>query len=305
MVTSSAGRTEHRPLDTVALDRVTRRLLRAPDPPWLHGEVARRMAERLPLIRLQPQRVIDWGAFLGASRQALQRAYPGARVVAVEADAWRREATNAALAAPWWSPLRRRSARAERAIAPAELGPGQAELLWANMQLHGAIAPQTVMAQWLRVLSVDGFLMFSTLGPGSLLALRELYAGQGWPAPFAPFVDMHDLGDMLVEAGFADPVMDQESITLTWPSAEALLAELRGLGGNVEPRRHAGLRTPRWRSRLIELLTATADAAGRVPLGFELVYGHAFKPPLRPRLAAQTTLPLEDMRTLIRAGRRP
>ena len=67
---------------------------------------------------------------------------------------------------------------------------------------------------------------------------------------------MHDLGDMLVEAGFADPVMDQETITLTWPSGEALLAELRQLGGNVDPRRFAGLRTPRWRSRLAEALEA-------------------------------------------------
>jgi malonyl-CoA O-methyltransferase len=92
-------------------------------------------------------------------------------------------------------------------------------------------------------------------------------------------------------------------VTLTWASGEAALAELRGLGGNVDPQRCAGLRTPRWRARLAGLLAARADAAGRVALTFEVVYGHAFRPPPRPRLAAETALPLDEMRAMIRAGR--
>jgi malonyl-CoA O-methyltransferase len=302
MAPPSTERSARRPLDAAALARVTQRLQRAASAPWLHSEVARRMAERLSIIKLLPTRVLDWGAFLGASRALLEQAYPAARVRAVEADAWRRDATVAALAAPWWSPRRWASAVPE-VVTPGDLGAGQAELLWANMQLQGALDPQAEMALWLRALAVDGFLMFSTLGPGTLLTLRDIYGAQGWPAPFAPFVDMHDLGDMLVEAGFADPVMDQESVTLTWASGEAALAELRGLGGNVDPQRCAGLRTPRWRARLAGLLAARADAAGRVALTFEVVYGHAFRPPPRPRLAAETALPLDEMRAMIRAGR--
>ena len=116
---------------------------------------------------------------------------------------------------------------------------------------------------------------------------------------------MHDLGDMLIEAGFADPVMDQETITLTWPTAEAMLAELRQLGGNVSLQRPAGLRTPRWRQRLLQALGDGADAQGRVSLAFEIVYGHAFRPPPRLRLAARTEVPLDDLRAMARAGRRP
>jgi malonyl-CoA O-methyltransferase len=172
------------------------------------------------------------------------------------------------------------------------------------MGLHGALDPQAVMAAWHRALQVDGFLMFSTLGPGSLAGLRALFAAQGWPPPYAPFVDMHDLGDMLLEAGFADPVMDQETITLTWPSGDALLAELRQLGGNVDPRRFPGLRTPRWRRRLAAALEAEAGPGERPRLTLEVVYGHAFRAAPRPRLAAETSLPLDDMRTLVRAGRR-
>ena len=292
-----------RPIDDAALSRILRRLNAADTPPWLHGEVARRMAERLPVIRLQPQRVIDWGAFLGASRSALARAYPNAEVLALEPDATRRQATAATLAQPWWSP-RRWAGGGPWVVDADEPAAGSAQLVWANMHLHAVANPQRLMAQWHRAIAIDGFLMFSTLGPGSLTALTALYADQGWPAPFAPFVDMHDLGDMLVGAGFADPVMDQEMITLTWASPQALRAELRGLGGNADPRRAAGLRTRQWRERLDSALHARRDAAGRVSLGFEVVYGHAFRPPPRARLTAQTSVPLEDLRAMARAGRR-
>jgi malonyl-CoA O-methyltransferase len=203
---------------------------------------------------------------------------------------------------PWWS-LRRWAGGAPTVVLAQDLMPGQGQLLWSNMGLHGAINPQAVMAQWLRAIAVDGFLMFSTLGPGSLQTLSALYAAQGWGPALAPFVDMHDLGDMLVHAGFADPVMDQEQITLTWASADALLVELRQWGGNVAVGRHAGLRTPRWRQRLLDQLNKSADRDGRVALTLEIVYGHAFKPAPRPRLAAETSLPLEDMRAMVRAGR--
>lgn len=298
-----AGGASIRPLlDGVALARVQRRLLAAPQAPWLHGEVARRMAERLPVIKLQPEAVADWGAHLGASQEVLAQTYPQARLLAVEADAARRDATAAALARPWWSP--RRWTSPVVAMAEAEVGAGAVQLLWSNMGLQAAADPLAVLRQWHRVLAVDGFLMFSTLGPGSLGRLRSLYAQHGWAPAFAPFVDMHDLGDLLIEAGFADPVMDQEIVTLTWPTAAALLEELRTLGGNVAAGRHAGLRTPRWRQRLLDALSATAGADGRVALDFEIVYGHAFRPPPRPRIAARTEVPLADMRAMARAGRK-
>jgi malonyl-CoA O-methyltransferase len=175
--------------------------------------------------------------------------------------------------------------------------------VWANMLLQAAADPPALMAHWHRALAVDGFLMFSTLGPGSLPELRSLYQAQGWGEPMAPLIDMHDLGDMLIQAGFADPVMDQETLTLTWPSAEAALAELRGLGGNAHPDRHAGLRTPRWRSRLFDALQGQADAEGRVALRFELVYGHAFRPAPKPLVQARTEVSLDAMREMVRSGR--
>lgn len=262
------------------------------------------MAERLAVIRHQPQAVADWPAFTGASRTLLQVAYPQATVIAVEPDPARRASTAAALQLPWWSPARWRGGVA-RVLAPRDLAAGEVQLLWSSMALHLADDPQALFAAWHRVLAVDGFLMFSTLGPGSLGGLRELFAEAGWGEAFAPFVDMHDLGDMLVEAGFADPVMDQETLTLTWPDAGRLLAELRSLGGNMAPGRAQGLRTSRWRERLLQALGTRLRQAGdgRLALDFEIVYGHAFRPVPRARVAAETALPLDDLRAMVRQRR--
>lgn len=252
------------------------------------------MADRLPVIKARPRVVLDWWAGTGASGEVLAAAYPEARRVAVE--------TEAPAALPWWSPRRWAG---PLPVAEAAVEAGSAQLVWANMMLHGVADPALVFAQWQRALAVDGFLMFSTLGPGTLEALSALYRAAGWPVPLAPFVDMHDLGDLLVQAGFADPVMDQETLTLSWADPAAAIAELRTLGGNVDPGRHPGLRTPRWRQRLLDALAGTAGSDGRPVLRFELVYGHAFRPTPRPRVEGETNVSLDDMRTMVRHGRKP
>ncbi len=290
-----------RPVQPAALDRICKRLHHAAEAPWLHREVARRMSERLGLIRVQPAMVIDWWSFNGASGALLRQAYPRARVQRVEDDVARLQGSHGA-PAPWWSPRSWRAA-GHGAVAAHDVAAGGAGLVWANMMLHLVADPQATLRRWQQALAIDGFVMFSTLGPGSLAGLRDFYVQQDWPAPHAAFVDMHDLGDMLVRAGFADPVMDQETLTLTWPDADALLAELRSLGGNADPQRFAGLRTPRWRRRLLAGLHALQDAQGRLRLDFELVYGHAFKAAPKQRPPAQTSVALDDMRALLRASR--
>jgi malonyl-CoA O-methyltransferase len=287
--------TTARRLDASAVHAVLRRLLRVPEPPWLHGEVARRMAERLAIIKLKPELLLDWWGHLGASTELLAQAYPQARRMAVEptAAAFERSVATAQLnRLPGHGVVSTRD----------DLAPG-AQLIWANMMLHLVPDPPRLIERWQRLLAVDGFVMFSCLGPGTLRELRALYEEFGWPAPTPDFIDMHDLGDMLVHAGFADPVMDQETITLRWDSAETLLAELRALGGNAAPDRTPGLRTPRWRERLLRGLESLKAADGKIGLSFELAYGHAFKAAPRLKRDEETVLPLEDMRRMLRSER--
>ena len=293
-----------RPFDPIAASAALRRLAREPKAPWLHGEVARRMGERLAIIRLQPGLVLDWWGFLGAGAEVLERAYPKARRVVVEPDEGSQARSRAAADRPWWS-VRNWGRDAVEVIAEDGAIPAGAQLVWANMMLHGVADPPALFARWEGLLGIDGFVMFSCLGPATLRELRDLYARLGWPAPTGSFIDMHDLGDMLVRAGFADPVMDQETLTLRWDNPGALLAELRRLGGNTAPGRMAGLRTPRWRERLVRELDSMRGPDGKIGLGFEVAYGHAFKAAPRLRADAPTTVSLDDMRAMIRSSRAP
>lgn len=260
------------------------------------------MAERLLLIRREPQRLVDWWGQLGGGAERLAAAYPKSTRITVEPLASLVERDRAAARAPWWSARRWAGPplQAQRDDAPL---PSGVDLVWSNMMLHLVVDPPALFERWQRMLAVDGFVMFSCLGPGTLRELRALYARLGWPVPTPAFVDMHDLGDMLVHAGFADPVMDQEVITLHWRDAAAALEELRTLGGNASPHRHAGLRTPRWRARLLDAMQSLAGADGRPGLSFEIAYGHAFRAAPRVRVGDATTVSLEDMRGILRAGR--
>lgn len=291
-----------------ALRRQAVRLARLPEPPWLHQEAARRLAAKLAPIRLQPANWIEWSAHLGAGCEGVQAHYPEAQHWVVEPDdALRRRTIHdmAQQAGRSWRNLWRKQAPEvwlPHALQGAPWQPEGAQMLWANMTLHAHPSPSALMAQWFDQLSADGFLMCSGLGPDTGRELRALYRERAWPLPTIDFIDMHDLGDELVRAGFADPVMDMEKLTLTWDSPEAMLQELRTWGGNVAGGRYAGLRTPRWRAELLEAVRQRLQRPdGRYGLTVELIFGHAVKPRPRPKIEAETRVSLQDMRRMVRS----
>ena len=279
--------------------------------PWLHEEVGRRMAERLDWIRQPPTSWIDWSPMLGgldAHRQLAAR-YP-------QAQAWlagdQLPQALQALAPPavgWarWLPGRRPTTAQAQAQAPRAWVPGGdgVGMLWANMALHLSADPPAQLAQWRDMLAVDGFMMFSCLGPDTVRELRALYAQLGWPAPAPAGVDMHDLGDMLVQAGMAEPVMDMERITLAYPTAQRLLQDLRETGRNLHRQRPGGLRGRSHRQALLQAIEnhLPRNADGQLLLTVEVIYGHAFRPVPRARLEPTTSLSEAEMRQMLRQGR--
>jgi malonyl-CoA O-methyltransferase len=272
--------------------------------PWLHEEIGRRMAERLRWIKFRPRRWIDWAPLRGGlqAHELVARRYRDAAAYVVEPEPMLAGPTYRALAAPWWTARRWRGAQPSFEPPPEE----SADLLWANMTLHMAGDPQALIRQWRRLIATDGFLMFSCFGPDTLRELRALYRRLGWPPASHEFTDMHDWGDMLIGAGFSEPVMDMERIVLTWPSAQAALDELRALGRNLHPARFPALRGGRWREALRSALPELApadDGKGRIALTFEIIYGHAFKPAPRVALAAESAVSLSEMRSMLRGNR--
>jgi malonyl-CoA O-methyltransferase len=258
------------------------------------------MQERLDFIKLQPQQWAHWEPLRGGlqAHQALQQRYNRAEVWLTSACKSQADAAQAALKASWWQAARWTGPRVHHGLPPE----GSVQMVWANMQLHASAQPQELLQSWHRALAVDGFLMFSCFGPDTLRELRAMYAHQGWPQPAHEFTDMHDWGDMLVQAGFAEPVMDMERITLTYETPERLLAELRELGRNLNTQRFAGLRGRRWRQQLFDALMALAkpEEAGRLSLSFEIVYGHALKPMPRAKVTPETEIGLAQMRQMLR-----
>jgi malonyl-CoA O-methyltransferase len=271
--------------------------------PWLHEEVARRMEDRLQWIRQAPASWCHWDALRGGlqAHALVSARYPEARCQVFESAAHCEPVVRQALAKPWWS-LSRWSAASPQWGPPAD---ASVQMLWANMALHTAADPQALIAQWHRALAVDGYLMFSCLGPDTLRELHGVYAALGWPPAGHAFTDMHDWGDMLVHAGFAEPVMDMERITLTFATPERLVQELRELGCNLHPDRFPSLRGRRWRDKLYAVLAerlADPQQGGQLALTFEIIYGHAFKPAPRVRMDSSSTVSLQDMRLMLRKG---
>jgi malonyl-CoA O-methyltransferase len=255
------------------------------------------MEDRLQWIRLQPKSWVDWAPVNGGlkAHALLRQRYPEAHVYVLEPSVQRQDKARAVLRSNWLKRLMNQGPRFE---APAQ---GSADMLWANMALHTNADPQALLQQWHALLAVDGFLMFSCLGPDTLKELQAVYQAQGWTAPAHVFTDMHDWGDMLVEAGFAEPVMDMERITLTYADADSLLAECRLLGRNLHRQRFAGLRGKRWLAQLKTALLALAKPQqdGRLTLTVEVIYGHALKPIPRLKVQSESTVSLQDMRTLL------
>jgi len=253
------------------------------------------MQERLDWITCQPQSWLHWAPLNGGleAHGLLSARYPRAACTLVETNLSHARHVERAVTPPWWQARRWLQSRPQVLAQVTQ----PAQMLWANMNLHMSNQPQAMLQQWHQALAVDGFLMFSCLGPDSLKELRVLYQALGWPAPSHEFTDMHDWGDMLIGAGFAEPVMDMERITLTFESPQRLLQELRGLGRNLHLERFPALRGRRWHSQLLQAIEQSA-----MQLTFEVVYGHAFKSAPKLTVSAQSEISLDQMRAALTRG---
>ncbi|HEX7684819.1 MAG TPA: methyltransferase domain-containing protein [Trinickia sp.] len=294
-----------------------RRAARFGEVAFLPREIAQRMRERLDYIKASPSSVLDAGCGLGDDLPVLRERFPETPLVGVDlSHAMLVRAQPQAVGDPGWrrllpAALQRslgvrgpRLAQADFAALP--FADGAFEFVWSNLALHWHSRPDLVLPEWQRVLKPNGLLMFSTLGPDTLRELRGAYAeveaahGEPGAAHVIDFVDMHDLGDMLVESGFEIPVMDQETLTITYRSPESLLADVRRWG--AYPHRRDGAndalgtaRGRRLRAALLEALEARRRADGTIALTFEVIYGHAWKAVPRTTADGHAIVRVEDI----------
>jgi malonyl-CoA O-methyltransferase len=241
-------------------------------------EIDRRMQERLDYVRIEPKRVLDLGCSRGGSLPALSARYPQALQIGLDVSPIMLSVGQEAR--PAWQRWLGLGGKAESLRIAGEatqlpLLPRSTDLIWSNLLLHWLDDPLPALAEAHRVLDVGGLLMFSTLGPDTLKELRTAFA-DGY-AHTQRFIDMHDLGDMLVSCGFADPVMDMEVLTLTYADFDEMLRELRAAGSAcaMKSRRHSLTGRNAWAKARATYETLRRD--GKLPATFEIVYGHAWK----------------------------
>ncbi|WP_020656733.1 methyltransferase domain-containing protein [Massilia niastensis] len=280
------------PIDLARVRALFARPERIAPSDFLRREIAQRMHERLSLVKIAPKQVLDAGCGAGADLALLQKTYPAAQILGL--DGGEAMARAARAPAPATRSLNQMLSRFLPAKAGVDIlcgdfgslpfGPNSLDLLWSNLALPWHPQPDAVFAEWRRVLRVDGLLMFSSFGPDTFQEVRDAFAVLD-PVPHTlPFVDMHDFGDQLVEAGFSTPVMDMERITVTYDTPQALLADVRALGGNpLDTRRRGLIGRAAWR-RVLAAFEAQRRPDGKLGLSFEVIYGHAFRP--APRVTA-------------------
>ncbi len=244
----------------------------------LQREVCARMLERLELIRLQPKCILDAGSGTGWGTRRLAQQYPSAQLIALDIAGGMLQAARGSLG--WWQKLFG-GARQLQVCADMEAMPLAANsvgMVWSNLAIQWCNDLPATFAEMHRVLEVDGLLMFSTFGPDTLKELRHAFDGVDRHNHLSRFTDMHDIGDMLVHNGFAEPVMDMEYITMTYDDVRGVLQDLKAIGAhNATAGRGKGLMGKNAWMRLTENYESLRSN-GKLPATFEVVYGHAWKP---------------------------
>ncbi|MEM9304740.1 MAG: malonyl-ACP O-methyltransferase BioC [Pseudomonadota bacterium] len=255
----------------------------------LQREVESRVLERLEYMPLQPERVLDLGSGLGRSTAELRQRYPEATVIGAD------------LAHAMLSAQPSGSTRLCANAMRLPLASGSQDLVFSNLMLQWCNDLPAVFAEIRRVLKPKGLFLFTTFGPDTLMELRHAWSVVDGGVHVNDFPDMHLVGDALVGAGFDDPVMDMEHITVTYGAVRTLMRDLKTIGAhNVDARRRRSLTGKRRMLAMEAAYREHFERDGVVPATYEVVYGHALGPPPgRPRRVGgmeEVTIPVDSLR---------
>jgi malonyl-CoA O-methyltransferase len=230
------------------------------------AEARARLLERLELISLVPGLIVETGAGTGNMQAPLAKLYPDAQLLQID----------------WSMPMLRMAAAPHEGLVCADshrlpIADASVDMVISNMMLPNCAHPEIIFSEARRVLRSPGLFLFNTLGPDSFKELRRAWAKVDDDAHVHVFADMHNVGDALVKAGFTEPVMDVEMLTVTYGELTGLVNDLRGVAAtNFRRQRRRALTTPKRWNGLLTALDNTRNAEGRLPVSLEIISGQAW-----------------------------
>jgi malonyl-CoA O-methyltransferase len=245
-------------------------------------EAAVRLVERLDWFKLAPVNILDLGSGTGLLTELLKKRYPKANIIGVDIALSMNTVARKKHEAKFWERQKYHFICGDAHKLP--LKPNSFDLVISNCTLQWCDPLQTFQAIK-KVLKPNGLCLFTTLGIDTLKELRASFEGVDNYPHVHPFIDMHLIGDMLVQSGFIDPVMDMEQLTVTYPSLKALCWDLKKTGAtNLHQTRASGLMSRQKWQQLITEYAQFLTPDKQYPATFEIIYGHAFHP---ARIATQ------------------
>ncbi|MCU7960081.1 MAG: malonyl-ACP O-methyltransferase BioC [gamma proteobacterium symbiont of Bathyaustriella thionipta] len=258
----------------------------------LQQEMGQRMLQRLQLVRLQPQRILDLGSGTAALAPQLMKQYPRAQLFALDfAEAMLHQARKRGR----W---RKRPLCVCADMDSLPFADESFDLLWSNAAIQWSGDAQTLMAEIKRILKPGGLFHFSTFGPMTLWELREAWAQVDQQPHVHEFIDMHDLGDLMLHQGLAEPVLDVERMCLTYKDSAALMRDLKALGAHNASHDQARGLTGRQQFRQLQAAYEGYRRQGVLPASYEVVYGHVWKAEQKSSRAGQVEISLPQIKRL-------
>ncbi len=243
----------------------------------LQKEVNRRLLQNLEFIRIKPKVILDLGCSTGYASRILQTQYKGAQIIGVDLAQQMLQLAQAKKA--WFS-------RQHFLCADAQALPfkdASIDLIFSNLTLQWCPDLLMTFYELFRVLKPGGALFFSTLGPDTLIELRKSWEKVDDFSHVNTFKDMHDVGDLLLHARFADPIIDREDITLTYQYVKNLLKDLKYTGSHTVLGPHQKTLVSKHKVHaMYHAYEEYRNAQGVLPATYEVIYGHAIKPCLTP-----------------------
>ncbi len=253
----------------------------------LQKQVREEMLNRLDLVKINPQVILDAGCGTGAASHALQKRFAKSQVVSLDfALPMLQKTRSTSYQVGMLSQLKSMFGVTNQSLLCADieslpLANASIGFVWSNLAIQWCNDLDAVLQEFHRVLQPEGLLMFSTFGPNTLRELRiattQQSADKGGFTSVSRFIDMHDIGDALVRAGFSAPVLDVERFTLTYDNVKSVMRDLKSIGAhNATDGRARGL-LGRGFLKSLEANYEQFRTNGKLPATFEVVYGHAWR----------------------------